>query len=183
MTDLLDARQFDAATRCVQTVLERGTTSLTVEELREAAGISKRTFHRWFPTKARALQPYYAAVTERFSAAMAQAPHLDQRAVTRAWVKTVLGEDPTDAVRLYGLVREDPEYWSVFLEVVEDGETAITATLLELPSRPTPVQARVGAVAIVASSRLALDAGYRGTNPRTAFTRWLTAFAPEALAP
>ncbi|MBA8991554.1 AcrR family transcriptional regulator [Curtobacterium pusillum] len=157
MTDLLDARQLAAAARCADAVLAAGTTALGVEELREAAGVSRRTFHRWFPSKARWIHPVYAAVTEAFMTSLRSrgVPSVDS--VVAAWSESVYGPDTERSLGLYRLIRADPEYWAVFLEVLEVSEARIAAVIRSLSTDHDERAARVAAVAVVSSSRLALE--------------------------
>lgn len=189
MTQLRDDRQLAAAERCVEAIIAAGTTALSVEELRTAAGISKRTFHRYFPYKARAIRPHYAAMTATFSH-LTLADELSSRdAWVRAWQQVVLGDDPERSLELFRLVRADPEYWSVFLEVVQDGEAAFAEALRMRRATSHPdaadaaIDAEVTAVAVVAASRLALTAAVTaGADPTRTFARYLDHFAPPLLA-
>lgn len=179
MTDLLDARQLAAAERCADAVLAAGTTALGVEELRAAANVSRRTFHRWFPSKARWIHPVYAAVTTEFMDALHAQGALSVDAVVAAWTAAVYGPDPRRSVELYALLRADPEYWAVFLEVLEVSETHIAGVVRALADDHDERSARVVAVAVVASSRLALDRATSGDGDAVAeFRAFLGAFGP-----
>ncbi|GAA4663631.1 hypothetical protein [Frondihabitans cladoniiphilus] len=190
MGQILDARQQAAGEACVAAILAAGSTRLSVDDLRAAAGISKRTFHRYFPYKAQAIRPHYAAMTANFAESLA-AERLDSvESWTHAWAAVVLGPDPSRSLRLFELVRADAEFWSVFLEVVEDGEREFAESLRHrTPSDPAAADAQaaadlslaadVTAVALVASSRLALLAATQeGRDPVEAFRSYLHAFDP-----
>ncbi len=185
MGRLQDERQLAAAERCVEAILAAGTTRLGVEELRAAAGVSKRTFHRYFPYKAQAIRPYYAAMTAALEELVAADRLPTVQAWTDAWAEVVLGEEPARRLELFRLIRSDPEFWSVFLEVIEDSERTFAAALRSRPGGPgipvsTEIDADVVAVGIAASSRLALHAAVdRGADPVAAFAAYLRAFAPS----
>lgn len=182
MTDLVDERQLAAARSCVAAILQAGSTQLSVEELRAAGGVSRRTFHRWFPSKARAIRPFYADMTGQFTARLLELGPLSTATCVQAWREVVLGTDPDRGLRFFRLVKADPEYWSVFLEVLEDGERIIEDELGDLSGSSDPHAATVTAVAIVSSSRLALESPTAGAATR-AFEEYLTAFSPPLLTP
>ncbi|MBF4616032.1 TetR/AcrR family transcriptional regulator [Curtobacterium sp. VKM Ac-1376] len=187
MNQLRDDRQLAAAERCIDAILAAGSTALSVEQLRTAAGISKRTFHRYFPYKARAIRPHYAAMTATFSDLTIAEELRSRDAWVHAWEQVVLGEDPARSLELFRLIRADPEYWSVFLEVVQDGEAVFAEALGgrggDAAEGNTAIDAEVTAVALVAASRLALTAAVdEGADPTIAFARYLDHFDPPLLA-
>lgn len=198
MGELQDERQSAAAQRCVEAIIAAGTTRLGVEELREAAGISKRTFHRYFPAKAQAIRPYFADMTARLTTRAAATDHRNIETWKRIWADVVLGPQPERSLRLFRLIRADPSYWSVFLEVVEDGERLLAAQFRAAADGavrpraaagmhpagldPAGLAAAVSAVAIVAASRLALLAATEsGVDPVAAFEAHLRALNPPML--
>lgn len=182
MGQLLDDRQLAAAEACVDAILAAGTTSLSVEDLRAAAGISKRTFHRYFPYKAQAIRPHYAAMLSQVSTRMESYDLSSIEAWVAAWSEGVLGENPDRNLQLFRLIRQDAEFWSVFLEVVQESEravaTALKARSQTKASKDDLLAADVAAVGLVAASRLALTAAVDdGTDPTEAFAAYLRAFA------
>jgi AcrR family transcriptional regulator len=183
VTDLLETRQREAAVQVVDALLEAGRTDLSVEELRAVAGISKRTFHRWFPAKERVIRPFYAAVTDRFTTAIRALDAATTTGIADAWEREVLGPDADRSVALFRLIAADPAYWSVFLEVLQDGEREIAEALGATAGDMSALEATVAAVAVVASSRLALAAAAAesAADPAEAFTTTLRAFDPIAL--
>jgi AcrR family transcriptional regulator len=188
MGEQRDARQLAAAEACVDAIVAAGSTRIPVEELHRAAGISKRTFHRYFPYKAQAIRPHYAAMTATFAERVGAHELRSAEAWTRAWAEVVLGEDSSRSLRLFDLIRADPEFWSVFLHVVHDSERAFAEALrgdaADAPlTDDVALAAEVTAVALVASSRLALTAAVdEGADPVAAFARYLRAFEPPLFA-
>lgn len=188
MGQLFDDRQLAAATRCVEAIVAAGTTQLGVEELRTAAGISKRTFHRYFPFKAQAIRPYYAAMTATFSERMGAQELRTVDSWVTAWAAVVLGPDPAFSLRLFALIKGDPEFWSVFLEAVEESERSFADSLKSAADGTTVSEAErrnadVTAVGLVAASRLALIAAVeQGVEPTDEFRRYLIAFRSPLLA-
>lgn len=160
-------------------MVEARTTALSIDELCAATGLSRRTFHRWFPSKERVLRPYYAAITEALLRDLATRGPVSIDAVCDAWERLVLGPEPEESAAIFSLVRADHDYWSVFLEVLEESEGAIAAGLT---AGDPELDATVAAVAIVAASRLALaaEADVPGSGSAS-FRRTLEAFDPAML--
>jgi AcrR family transcriptional regulator len=189
MGERQDDRRLAAAEQCIEAILAAGTTRLSVEHLRLAAGISKRTFHRYFPFKAQAIRPAYAAISARFAGRVASEKPKTVPEWAAEWSRSVLGDDAARALRLFRLVRADPEFWSVFLEVVEDGERILAEAIAEADDvRADEVHRRrrasVTAVAVVASSRLALAAAAGAeADPIEVFSEYLTSFGLSDLRP
>ena len=150
-----------ASTACVRTFVAAGSLDVNIRDLCEAAGISPRTFHRYFPTKPQAVRPYLVRMADAFGAVLQTAPGpLDE--VARAAFAATVAIEPVEGnplvVQLLRLLRERREYWSVFLEIVESSEADYAQTLRLRRPDWSAEKARAVAVTIVSSSRLALIA-------------------------
>lgn len=180
----LQQRQLTASTRCVQLILDRGTTDLGVEDFLGTAEVSRRTFHRWFPAKEQLLRPFYAEMARRFAIRACRSLPLTVDSVAAAWEQEALGERPGHTLELHRLLRCSRSYWSVFLEVLQDGEGILAQELGATVSAQGDRWAIVTAVSVVAASRLAMDAAVlRGADPVAEFRQLLIAFDPPLLTP
>lgn len=180
---VLQKRQLDASTCCVQLIVDAESTDLSVEDFLDASGISRRTFHRWFPSKEQVLRPFFADMSQQFAEQLGAAHDLTLDSVTAAWSETVIGGEPSARLRLHRVLRASVEYWSAFLEVLQDGERILAHELRASQKKATEREIVVSAAAIVGSSRLALDAAAsHGLEPDREFRAYLRAFDPPVLS-
>jgi AcrR family transcriptional regulator len=127
----LETSQLRASERCCELFIARGTTDLPIAEIAEWIGVSQRTFHRYFPFKARSISPVLDWTTRRFNEALqgASAESTVTDALRPAF-RAGLGGQVTDRTRsLFPLVFHDVEMWSVFLLKVHDGERALAPVI------------------------------------------------------
>lgn len=174
------------AEACCDLYLARGTTQLTVAELAGAAGISERTFYRYFPVKAESIAPVFDSMTEAMNAAVvAHGPAPLRAVVVDAFEAMFTGHVPSRAHQIFPLVFADSEMWALFLRKVHDGETTLApllAALLGLPMEHD--RARAAAAAVASSTRIALERLSAHSGDLAAdFAGVLDAFGPALLYP
>ncbi|MGW7293202.1 TetR/AcrR family transcriptional regulator [Streptomyces xiamenensis] len=180
-----DDATMRASEKCCELYISRGTTSLTVAELTAAIGISARSFHRYFPTKADTVQPVFDWTTDTFNTHVRTAPPGPLTGVLRDGFRVMLGGPHAARTRaLFPLVFADPGMWSVFLRAVHHGETTLAEALApRLGSAPDAVSTRTAAAAVASATRLALEGMARtGQDPEPLFDAHLDAFASGVLA-
>lgn len=180
-----DDARLAASISCVGFYIEHGTTDVTVARLAEAAGISQRTFHRYFPIKAESVAPVFEWMTVTFEQSIVSAPAdraiLD---VLRDAMEVMLhGEFRERTAPFFSLVFADAEMWSVFLRKLHDGEhTLIPVLTSRLGSAPTTLRARSAAAAVATATRLALESMVTdGADPVTQFELVIETFSPGLL--
>jgi AcrR family transcriptional regulator len=189
---LRERRRADLALEISALAAERfaraGVAATTVAELAEAAGVSTRTFHRYFATKADALAPVLREGLTGYLAAVADTPatrHAPE-ALTAALVHALAGrfEGPTgaqDAERVR-LVVEEPELLGVWLRMHEECVLGLVPLLAErLPRHLDPDDPRLRFVAtlVVTANRLAVEEwATRGGDVRAVLQRFLRSLPP-----
>jgi AcrR family transcriptional regulator len=180
---ILEKRTLAAAQKCVEAYLTAGTTDLTVAQLCKATGLSQRTFYRYFAIKADTIRPIFDGMTARFGLEISEPGTSLQLALHNAFVDIVIGPRPSHTIALFRLIRADTEMWSVFLEIMQGNEESLAAALASQAGRHrTPRSARAGAVAIVAASRLALEAAaLHGADAPHVFDAYVTEFGSPVL--
>jgi AcrR family transcriptional regulator len=177
----LDASKLRASERCAELFIARGTTGLPIAEITAAVGLSPRTFHRYFATKAESVSPLFDWTTRRFDVTIHAAPE-DQPvdATLLAAFRAALG-GPVAArtTALFPLVFADAEMWSVFLRKVHDGERSLAPVLApRLGLEPQTPAARAAAAAVASATRIALEAMVTsGAEPEAMYAQTIDAFA------
>ncbi|WP_053386547.1 TetR/AcrR family transcriptional regulator [Leucobacter japonicus] len=161
---------------CIEAFLDAGTLDIGVAELCGMTGISARSFHRYFPTKPQLIRPFFDEMTRTFGERIIDSPLPFEAAAREAFRVAVLGSFPGRIVDFMRLLRTREEYWAVFLEVADASERTHSATLARrLPGLDDDALVVVTA-GVVASSRLALIAGFDGADPEPKFAAYLHRF-------
>lgn len=176
-------RALVASYACIECFLSSGTLRVGIAELCSAAGISPRTFHRYFPTKPDVIKPFFDEMTRRFGETIADASVPFERAATTAFRTAVLGALPGRMVDLMRLLLTRKEYWSVFLEVADTSEREHAQFLSTRFPSMRPAELRVLTTGVVSSSRLAVLAGVDGADPQAAFEEYLSLFTSGLFRP
>lgn len=143
--------------------LRRGAAATTVADVAAAAGISTRTFHRYFPTKAEALAPALRAGLVAYLDAVAAIPApapveelVDS--LVDALVGTVTGPGAGHDAELVRLVVATPELLSVWLRMHEECAVGLAPLLAaHLADERDPTDLRLLATVVVAANRLAVE--------------------------
>lgn len=180
-----DRARLDAAERCADLYVARGTTDLTVADITAAIGIAPRTFHRHFPTKAESIAPIFDWTTQQFNAAVDEAPaDATLREVARLAFTRSLGDAQLARTRaLFPLIFADPDMWAVFLRKLHDGETSLAPVLApRLGVDPVSLAARTAAAVIASATRIALETMVTsGDDAETVYLHALDAFTSETI--
>ena len=165
---------LDASRAVVAHLLAARSSGFTVRALAEVAGLSERTFYRYFPRKEDAVRPYLEAglrlVVERVRSEPADRPLREALEVAHAGVLDLARGGDGEA--LLTVVYGEDRLRAVWLQVLADAEGAF-AEVIASRLGVGPVQARLAGVAVVGAGRLALAAAGEGQEPRAVFAACL----------
>lgn len=149
-----------ASRAVVDLYLRSGTADIPIRVLAEGAGLSERTFYRYFPRKEDAIRPYVEAglahVVERVRAAPGDRPLRD--ALVDAHADFLGAARAADGAAFLAVVSGDPRLRAVWLQVLTDAEEAFTQVIAaRLGLEPDGLRARLAGAAVVTAGRLALS--------------------------
>lgn len=111
--------QDDLAGVAVRLFLVHGYDAVSVDDIAAAAGMSQRSFFRYFATKDEVLRRYWRSMTSALVAAFRTRPDTDDPAgALRSALRTTAHVEPAHRARIHALGRlliETPEVWSRML--------------------------------------------------------------------
>lgn len=183
---LSSATRLRVSEQCCLFYLQCGTTRLKVMDIAHAAGVSERTFYRYFTVKADSVAPVFDWMTQTMNAAVLAHPPTQLRDVVIDAFEAMFTSRITGrAQEFFPLIFADEEMWALFLRKVHDGETSLAPLLADLLGLPVGHdRARAAAAAIASSTRIALERlSTEGTGVTVEFTKVLDAFGPWVLTP
>ncbi len=159
------ATQLEIAKAAAVRFAEHGADQVTAESIAAAAGVSLRTFYRYFRTKEDAVGPLLAVGAVTWQAALAASAPGDPIAVFPeliARVLTPVDDAEREALRwTHGLLRtaaDDPALQTVWHRVNHDSETRLRAIIAELAGEGAdPFEVRLLAAAATDAIRLGLE--------------------------
>ncbi|WAH97637.1 TetR/AcrR family transcriptional regulator [Arthrobacter sp. MMS18-M83] len=135
-------------------------TAFTVKELATYAGISERTFYRYFPHKEDAVKPFVTAGLEELVRAVSARP-IDEPFETSlaiAWEGTWSAGNMERVQVLHRVLGETARFQSVWLQVITETEATWTEAIARrLGIEPSSRQAALAAAAVVAVLRLSTE--------------------------
>ncbi|MDJ1136776.1 TetR family transcriptional regulator [Streptomyces iconiensis] len=161
--------QWEIARRAAELFSERGAAGVTAEGIAEAAGVSLRTFYRYFRTKEEAVTPLLTGGVRQWLGDLAAAPaELSVEEALEQAVRAALTPAGTHAeaqaealLSTRGLLRAvpgDPALRSVWLRVHAETEQSLVPVLTALVREGTdPLDVRLTAAAANAAMRLAME--------------------------
>lgn len=183
------ATASEIAAEAARLFAERGVAGVTAVEIAEAAGVSLRTFYRYFATKEDAVGPVLEAGAARWQTALREAEEDPALAIPDLLVSQLTPVTPGDGealTRMRPLLRaldDDRELRAVWHRVNHESEERLVALIAERGR--DRLAARVLAAAATDAIRIGLeewartDAGVHGPRSPAA----LAARAYAALAP
>ena len=139
---------------------ERGVADVTVEEVAAAAGVSVRTFHRYFPSKEDAVCPAldagWTAFMDAFAARPDQEPVADGLAAALA--QSLDGEMTRRHLQFIRGLPGSPSLEPVWLRVLDRCQAGLRPALARrLGLVPDSPRARLAAACVLAAMRIAVE--------------------------
>jgi AcrR family transcriptional regulator len=135
-------------------------TAFTVKELATYAGISERSFYRYFPRKEDAVKPFLTAGVEMLAQAVSERP-IDEPLETSlaiVWEGSWSADNMERVQVLHRVLGETERFRSIWMEVITETEATWTQVVARrLGIEPSSRQAALAAAAIVAVLRLSTE--------------------------
>ncbi|MCB9662833.1 MAG: helix-turn-helix transcriptional regulator [Alphaproteobacteria bacterium] len=182
-----DQAVLAASQAVVALLLQHGRSDFTIRELAEHAGVSERTFYRYFPRKEDAVRPYLTAgldhVVARVDALCGEGSLTD--AVRQAHAEVLGLVHAQDAAVLLDVLTGTERLRAVWIQVSVDAEAALGAVIAARWGVPADSHAvALAAATVVAAGRLALQgAAGSGQEPLTVFEACLARMGSVLTAP
>ncbi|MBE1535370.1 TetR/AcrR family transcriptional regulator [Actinomadura algeriensis] len=167
------ATELEIARAAASLFAERGSGGTTVEAIADRAGLSLRTFYRYFPTKQDAVAPLLSIGAQRWLDLLAAAPRdvPAAGALESAAARALAAPDAATA-ESYGWTRgllraadDDPALRAVWLRVNDESERRLARILTDRTDGADgadPLEAAVAAAAATAAIRIAVETWARG---------------------
>jgi AcrR family transcriptional regulator len=116
----------DASRAIVELFIDSGHTDFTVTELARHAGISERSFYRYFPRKEDVVRPFLTGGFERICALVAARPSAEpvRTALAAAWAESWVATDTDRSRRLFRLLSDDDGLRATWFKVITESEAA-----------------------------------------------------------
>ncbi|MCD9624316.1 TetR family transcriptional regulator [Rhabdothermincola salaria] len=159
-----ERNRAELAAAALQLFTERGFDEVTVDDIAEAAGVSRRTFFRYFESKEDAVLPYEEERIDQLREALAQRPAHETVLATIRRVTTAIGADLSpqgparrEALARMRIVTENPSVLARSLELqsrMAEELSVLVAEHLGVEAE-TSLEAQVVAGAAIAAVRAA----------------------------
>ena len=153
--------QADVSRATVALFIERRSLDLPIRDLAANAGISERTFYRYFPRKEDVVRPFFEGGLRRIIANFASRPPREPiiASLQAAWSDAWPLAAPEASARLYHMLEANESFRAVRLQVVVDSEVLWACALaVRLAIDPQSQQAVFAGAAVVTAFRLAWQA-------------------------
>jgi AcrR family transcriptional regulator len=156
-------QRLDISRHAVRLFAEQGVAATSGEQIAQAAGVSERTFWRYFPHKESCVEPLLTKMIDAFCQVLrAWPPELELIDHLRARYSPVLdtssGEDVEAVLEVVRMTHHEPALRAAYLvlrERAEDALAEVLATRLDLPV--TAVEVKIQAAAMSAVLKVATD--------------------------
>ncbi|OJH37571.1 hypothetical protein BON30_25550 [Cystobacter ferrugineus] len=160
------------ASRAVIGLFPRERTSdFSVKELAAHAGLSERTFYRYFPRKADAIRPAVDASLARIVSDMRAASRARplREALVESLGQTLTEENSMNWENLLAVLNETESFRAVWLQILTDAEVALARAVAErLGLSPDSQRARLAGAVLATAGRLALEQPFTPGSKRDA---------------
>jgi AcrR family transcriptional regulator len=156
-------QRLELSRHAVRLFAEQGVAATSGEQIAQAAGVSERTFWRYFPHKESCVEPLLTKMVDAFCAVLRAWPReLELLDHLREAYNPVLGTsadaDADTVLAVVRLTHHEPALRAAYLMLRERAEDALADVLarrMDLP--PDAVEVRVQAAAMSAVLRVATD--------------------------
>ncbi len=153
--------QADASFATVELFIRRRSVDLPIRDLAAHAGISERTFYRYFPRKEDVIRPFLQGGLQRIITNFNNRPKHEPIIVSleAAWSDAWPFEAPEASATLYQILNENESFRAVRLQAVVDSEAQWAKAIAQrLGIDPGSRQAILAGAVIVTAFRMAWQA-------------------------
>jgi AcrR family transcriptional regulator len=155
-------QRLDLSRHAVRLFAEQGVAATSGEQIAQAAGVSERTFWRYFPHKESCVEPLLTKMVDAFCLVLrAWPPELELIDHLRAAYSPVVDSSDEDVDAVLAVVRlthGEPALRAAYLVLRERAEDALAEVLARRLGRPADaIEVRVQAAAMSAVLRVATD--------------------------
>jgi AcrR family transcriptional regulator len=175
---------LEASRAVIGLFLRKRTSDFSVKELAAHAGLSERTFYRYFPRKEDAIRPAVDASLARIVSDLRAAPRGQPlgEALVEALRRTLAEESAMNWENLLSVLNETESLRAVWLQLHTDAEVALARVVAErLGLSPDSQRARLAGAILATAGRLAMEqsfsAGRKG-DPGKALAEYLELLGP-----
>ncbi|HEX8537675.1 MAG TPA: TetR family transcriptional regulator [Cystobacter sp.] len=151
---------LEASRAVIALFLRERTSDFSVKELAARAGLSERTFYRYFPRKEDAIRPAVDASLARIVSAVRTAPRGKSlgEALVEALRRNLAEESSMNWENFLSVLNETESFRAVWLQILTDAEVALAHVVAErLGLPPDSQRARVAGAVLATAGRLALE--------------------------
>ncbi|WP_245743922.1 TetR family transcriptional regulator [Lentzea fradiae] len=157
-----ERQRLDISRHAVRLFASQGVAATSGEQIAQAAGVSERTFWRYFPHKESCVEPLLTQSVDAFCAVLRTWPaDLELFDHLRAAYTPVTGPSPDDVEAVLAVVRlthDEPALRAVYLMLHERAENALAEVLgRRLGQSAATIDVRVLASAMTGVLRVATD--------------------------
>ncbi|WNG40500.1 TetR family transcriptional regulator [Archangium violaceum] len=155
-----DQAVLEASRAVIGLFLRERTSDFSVKELAAHAGLSERTFYRYFPRKEDAIRPAVDTGLARIVADLRAAPRGKtlQEALVEALSRSLAEENAMNWENLLSVLNETESLRAVWLQILTDAEVALAHVAAEWMGISRDSQrARLAGAVLATAGRLALE--------------------------
>lgn len=163
MSDEQRQRQrLDLSRHAVRLFTEQGVAATSGEQIAQAAGVSERTFWRYFPHKESCVEPLLTKMVDAFCVVLRAWPQelelIDHLRAAYSPVVDSSDEDVDAVLAVVRLTHDEPALRAAYLVLRERAEDALAEVLARRLDQPAgAIEVRVQAAAMSAVLRVATD--------------------------
>ncbi|QRN97909.1 TetR family transcriptional regulator [Archangium violaceum] len=164
-----DQAMLEASRAVIGLFMRERTSDFTVKELAAHAGLSERTFYRYFPRKEDAIRPAVDAALARVVSDMRAAPRGRplHEAMVAALHQSIAEEHSMNWENLLPVLNETESLRAVWLQILTDAEVALAHVVAEwLGIFPDSQRARLAGAVLATAGRLALEQPFSAGRKR-----------------
>lgn len=151
---------LDASSSVMELFLRAGSTDFTVKELAAHAGISERSFYRYFPRKEDVVKPFLTAGIEWFAQALAARPAGEplEISLTFVWESSWTAKNLERVRMWYRVLDESESFRAAWSQGAADlGPHLAKVIAQRLGIDPSSRQAALASAAVIAITRLSTE--------------------------